>query len=851
MKKKVFISYSHKDESHREDFGEHLSMMQRNNIIDYWHDRKITPGDDWKNKIDENLESADIIIFLVSSSFLASDYCYDVEVKRAIERHKEGSAKIISIIVRACDWEECEFSQFQAVPKDALPITKWEDKDTAWLDAVKGIKTHIQEFYPAVVQAPEDSNDEPVLTNNIMEWLDDTEIVLTHRKVNRLKLNDIYVIPDIELESSSNLVTIKSSSFILKKMSRFLVSGEEQQGKSSFLKYIYKELLKLKYFPVYIDASKVKKSDADLVISKQLEEQYLNLDIDFFKNSNKGVVLLDNIDDIGLNTKFTRVFLDKINLICSVSCITCHSSYRYVYGDIPALDEYERVEMLGLGNKKREELVQKWISLGVEESIDDYDLYSECDELKSRLNAVIKKNIVPPKPIYILMLLQMFEAHVQLKMDMTSYGHCYQQLIYQSFDNALIPKNEFDRYLNVLTEFSWLIFKKKKEPNQNEVEEFFDSYNKKYLPVDEQMVLNKLTKHSILNFNGVSYSFKYPYIYYFFVGKKVADSYRDSEETKGMVAHLLSELHREDYANILIFITHHTKDSWVLDEIKKVLSSLFDEYSEATLNKKQLAFMDDFMKKIPDLILEQREIQKERDRQNERLDHIERRSEVDDFKDKNTDEHSAPLDILANINKTFKGMEISGQIIRNRHASLTRDSMEELARTGACSGLRFLEYFIKISDVAKKEIIKLISNHLAESPDISDKEIEKQAEDTYLHLTYGVISGLTRKIASSIGSKEALEVYIEMESNIGTPAVNLIRQAIELHFKKSLDIDQISDCVKQLRDNPVCLRILKEMVIQHIYMFPVTFRQKQQLSTLLNLPVQGQRLMDMNKIGKG
>ncbi|MBE3663052.1 toll-Interleukin receptor, partial [Vibrio navarrensis] len=284
MTKKVFISYSHKDELHREDFGEHLSMMQRNNIIDYWHDRKITPGDDWKNKIDENLESADIIIFLVSSSFLASDYCYDVEVKRAIERHREGSAKIISIIIRACDWEECEFSQFQAVPKDALPITMWNDKDTAWLDAVKGIKAHINEFYPVVVQATEDSNDDPVLTNDTMEWLDDTEIVLTHRKVNRIKLSDIYVVPDIELESSSDLVTIKSSSFILKKMSRFIVSGEEQQGKSSFLKYLYKEFLKLEYFPVYIDASKIKKSDADLIISKKLKQQYLNFDIELFKN---------------------------------------------------------------------------------------------------------------------------------------------------------------------------------------------------------------------------------------------------------------------------------------------------------------------------------------------------------------------------------------------------------------------------------------------------------------------------------------------------------------------------------------------------------------------------------------
>jgi predicted metal-binding protein len=318
-----------------------------------------------------------------------------------------------------------------------------------------------------------------------------------------------------------------------------------------------------------------------------------------------------------------------------------------------------------------------------------------------------------------------------------------------------------------------------------------------------------------------------------------------------MVTHLLSELHREDYANILIFITHHTKDSWVLNEINKVLASLFSEHSEATLNKEQLSFMNDFMKEIPELILEQREIQKERDKQNDHLDNLERKSSIENRDSNNEGENIGSLDILANINKTFKGMEISGQIIRNRHASLTRDAMEEIARKGACSGLRFLQYFMQISDVAKNEIIKLITNHLAEYPNISNKEIEKHAENTYLHLTYGVISTITRKIASSIGSKEALEVYTEMETNIGTPAISLIRQAIELQFNKSLDVEQISNCARQLKGNPVCLRILKEMVIQHIYMFPVEYRKKQQLSTLLNLSIEGQRLMDLNKVGKG
>lgn len=115
----------------------------------------------------------------------------------------------------------------------------------------------------------------------------------------------------------------------------------------------------------------------------------------------------------------------------------------------------------------------------------------------------------------------MFEANAQLNLDLTSYGHCYQQLIYQSFDKAKILKNDFDKYLNVLTELSWEIFKEKDELKNNELEIFFENYNKKFLPVDNNEVLGKLVGHSILCNNGIKVGFKYPYIYYFFVGKKL------------------------------------------------------------------------------------------------------------------------------------------------------------------------------------------------------------------------------------------------------------------------------------------------------------------------------------------
>jgi hypothetical protein len=844
MTKKVFLSYAHKDEEFKESLVEHMAGLIRAGVIDEWNDRKIIPSQNWSDEISKNLESSELILFLISSSFMNSDYCMGVEVKRALQMHEEGKAQLIPIIVRAVDWTGSELSKLQGLPRDAKPISSWTDIDEAWVNVIGGIKNHLQKFKSKTTAIKKVVSSGVVTTEKTNFWLNDTEIVLTHRKVNQVKLDDIYVIPDIEIENLNEFAGMKSARFLLQNPSCYIISGEEQQGKTSLLKYLYKELLKNSFLPIYIDATSIKKASSEHEISKALTEQYENLTFAEFNKNQKAVILIDNIDEIPLNKRYKNKLLEEINSISDTNFATCHSSYNFVYGEIPALDNHEHIEILSLGNKKREELVQKWISLGIEESIEDNELYSKCDELKSRLNIVIKKNIVPPKPIYVLMLLQMFEANAQLNLELTSYGHCYQQLIYQSFDKAKIDKRDFEKYLNVLTEFSWKIFLKEGNLNSYELDLFFSEYSKKFLPVEKDKVLKKLVGHSILSNDGIDTGFKYPYIYYFFVGKKIAESYRDSNETKKKIKLLLEKLHREDFANILIFITHHAKDSWVLNEIKTVLTSLFSDQKEATLDNKQLSFMSDFMKAIPELIIEQREIQSERDNHNDRLDEIERNTVEDD-------DGVTSLDILPSINKTFKGMEIAGQIIRNRHATMTRNSMEELAKTGVNSGLRFLEYFIKISDSAKKEIVKLISSHLSEHPNLTNREIEKQAENAYLHLTYGVINGVTRKIASSIGAKEALEIYRDMEKSVGTPAFTLIRQSIELQFNNSINIEHISSSIRELKDNQVCLRILKEMVIQHIYLFPVDYKEKQQLSQLLGISVQGQRLMDAKKVGKG
>lgn len=841
MPTKVFISYSHKDEEFKNSLTEHLSGLVRSGTISEWNDRKIVPGTDWSHEINENLKSSDLILFLISSSFLSSDYCVNIEAETALSMHKSGEAQLIPIVIRAVEWSDSPLSKLQGLPKDAKPVAS-SNNDEAWVDVIQGIKKHISEFQPKAnesIKLVKEGKISP--SESIREWLDDTEITLTHRKVDRIRLPDIYIIPDVEIDDDSRkeLRIYRSACSLPDKFERFLVFGEEQQGKTSLLKHYYKSFLTQSKTPLMLEGSKVKDANPEVIIKKELARQYEGLTYEDFMASQEKIIIIDNIDDIGLNRKYRDKFISDICLFADKCIFTHQLAFSLLVDEIPALDDFGRAELIGLGNKKREEIIQRWISLGIEQTITEEDLYTRCDELKDTINSVVKKNIVPPKPIYILMLLQMFEAHSKLNLELSSHGHCYQQLIYQSFENAKINEREFDKYLNVLTELAWWIFSNNQNPNEAQLDGFFEEYCKVYLDVDKEVVISKLSNHSILQVKDFRTGFKYPYIYYFFVGKKISESYLENTDIQGQVNYLLDNLHREDFANILIFVAHHTKDGWVINLLQNVLSELFNEHPSATLDKEQLSFMDDFMKQIPELILEQREVQKERDAYNEKLDANERSH--NDF-----DESESP-DILADINKTFKGMEIAGQIIRNRHASLKRDSLNILAENGINAGLRFLKYFIAISDVAKNEIVKVISAHLSENPGLTNGEIEKHAENAYLHLTYGVINSVVRKIATSVGSKEAMEIYKAIEEKESTPALLLLKQSIELHFLKRIDMKSITQSAEKLKGNFVCTRILKELVIQHIYMFPVDYKEKQQLSKLLGLSVKGQQLIEQKQ----
>lgn len=138
----VFFSYSHKDQDLRDQLETHLSLLKNQGVLSGWHDRKIIAGTEWAGEIETHLNTAQIILLLISADFLASSYCHGIEIIRAMERHNAGETRVIPIILRACDWHDAPFGKLQALPTDGKPISGrgWPNRDEAFLNVTQGIR---------------------------------------------------------------------------------------------------------------------------------------------------------------------------------------------------------------------------------------------------------------------------------------------------------------------------------------------------------------------------------------------------------------------------------------------------------------------------------------------------------------------------------------------------------------------------------------------------------------------------------------------------------------------------------------------------------------------------------------
>lgn len=143
---RVFISYAHEDEDLKNELEKHLKVLKRSSKVNVWSDRQLVAGQEWDESIMAELNTAHVILLLISVDFNASDFIWDKELTVAMERHKAGTARVVPVILRKCDWDKLPYAVLQALPRNATPVTEYPDRDVAYTEIAQGVEQLVDQM---------------------------------------------------------------------------------------------------------------------------------------------------------------------------------------------------------------------------------------------------------------------------------------------------------------------------------------------------------------------------------------------------------------------------------------------------------------------------------------------------------------------------------------------------------------------------------------------------------------------------------------------------------------------------------------------------------------------------------
>lgn len=690
------------------------------------------------------------------------------------------------------------------------------------------------------------------LNSEYLSKINDLGIRITHPDKENLSLNDVFIYPDLEEItdekntdplSSENL---KNADSLYKKC--FLL-GEEVSGKTALSFQLQKDLNQIKFISLYINASDIKKSDLkslDAILVRKFEQQYNNSPhyVKFFRNileksTDSIVLIIDDYDSLNIKRSEMQVeFLKTIN---------SRFENIFIFGnkklEIEVLAKSDMVEILKdfkifnlkeLGHLLRDKLVHKWITLNDEENFSDSEFYEKKDSITNKINIAVGTNFIPTYPLYILTMLQLTDDASKLKLQGSSYAELYRYLITQALGNASAKVEDFDFFNTYLSYVAYSCFRnRKKQLSQDEINSIFKEYcHEMELEKKFDSVHSILLKAKILKYEEKSYKFNHNYSYYFFVARYLADNINEQETIKDIKV-ITSKLYTNEFANIIIFLIHHTKDPLIIDRIVEESTNLFNYKTPFILSKEETNKTNSLLQEEIKFSLKESSPkdyrQKELREKDKAEESVKKTNKKEDY------DLERELDLFAKINLSFKLIEIQGQIVKNYYGSLKSNKkteiLDEISKLGF-RGLRIaMESFSEFQDAIKNDIQEKVK----EKKLFSEGDIDRVLNKILFAFHTSLTSLFIKKVSDSIASRDLLLSIDKLEERNQNPAIQLTNIAVKLNFPNGLDKKSVLDLDKEFKDNFLAKSILRAFVIEHLYKFDVRFSEKQSICDNLGI----------------
>lgn len=696
-------------------------------------------------------------------------------------------------------------------------------------------------------ELPRRSNNPLPLQPEFLAALDDPGGPIRHPARQQITLGDLFVFPDLlEITDSPDKRQYRTSAFLANPAAigdGILLEGDDKSGRTSLLRHLFREYYDRDFYPILIRGEHLNREDArgvERVLRAAIGRQYGadNVERVLQIERERRVVLVDDFDDTNLKSDAARsTVLKELRgrfgyVIAAVNeTFELGNASSAASGELLTLDRF-RIQPFGYLLRWR--LIAKWQTLGADGTLDEQTLLARCDESERVLNDVMKRTLIPAAPLYLITLLQSIEAGRSGEFKDSALGYYYQFLLTDSLGRCGVKADKLTELFQYCAHLAWIFHSRGTESlTEAELRVFNESFSREWHTVDFASRLKTLVDARVLCEEGDAYRFRYPYVFYYLKGQYLSQ-HLDDLDTRAYVKHCCGHLYVRDHAHTILFLAHHTTDSFVLSSIEEALQGLFQGLSP-------IAFAGDtemvakLMEDVPKLSYEGGQPESHREERNRLRDELEKDSK-DTLREK--EELEQARSFPAQLTSLLKTTEILGQVLKNQYSKITRKRKSQLLHEVFAGPLRALHACYDTLLQNPEALILAVEVALERMEQPTNQETRKKiarrvVASVVLALTYAFIA----RSASSANSDSLIEDVDGVVQENGTLAYMLIDLSIALDSPRPLPRRKLKTVAKLARDEPLAFKILQLIVLNRLYMFRSTEKDLQWLSTDLDLSI--------------
>jgi 3',5'-cyclic AMP phosphodiesterase CpdA len=758
-----------------------------------------------------------------------------------------------------------ERSGFHAVFLD-LNVQRQRTISFTW-DGARFLPERLSDGWVSYVRGARRGKRDFDLTAEFASWLEDPGASYQHPAKADLSLSDIYVFPNLQQVTLDRVESVDSSLVegrdVLKLLGakrRVILYGRQQAGKTTLAKVLFVEYYKKNLTPVLLSGDDLTQAHLKLpklnaFVEAKFQSQYQNPLLPAFQqlDRDKTVILIDDFDHSRLNAK------GRLRL---VEVLAHRYDHLVIFGDdvlkieemvtgkagSQVLADFDQFEILQFGHLLRSKLIEQWYSLGYEYESDPSMIARRIHEAEQLVTAMLGKNYLPSYPVFVLALIHAHDSTSRPMSTAGTYGSLYEVLITQALTRNARP-GDLDLKLTYLSEMAfWMFSDHSTRVSDDEWVLFHARYCTKYgIHPDREVLKRELANQGIFELSNEQYSFRHAASYYYFVARYLRDNL-SRDDTRALIVNLLSKLHKEQNASIWLFLTHLSKDPFLIDAILKHATCIYADLAPANFEK-DIGFIQKFATNVGKIVFSDRLIEELKEDRLRRLDSMPSSASNDDDTDEVEEETNGALQLVARLNLALRTLEVLGQLVKNFPGSLHGTEKVQLVKECYALGLRTVTMIFDLFQKDVEAFVDLVVDRIIERhPDIEDRtDMSKRVRRYMFWMIEASSVALVKRISRAVGHSQLEQTYRDVRESGDSNAVALIDISVRLDHLgfPERGLEQLK---KKFHENFFCTRILRRLVVEHFYLFPTGHETKQKVCQMLDIPMRELRSIDRKAI---